>query len=726
MNKKRLSVVMAGAMLASSVAPVLAAEETTVEKVEVNKGALINELTAKIWNAPRFNADSKDTRVAADLKGASIYGIKIGDDVTSFKDETHENTGSESALQARIKTLVENRKVGEVVKLVDLGSRLVDGENVYVSTTSSEKYTEGELKYSGKGTVAEAIANIPGKTNLIDEDTKLADGKTPVTGYRDGVYTILVKADINGDGKTDSNDTIKLTTKSDRLDFTRYISKKTGKAETIKADTFYTDTKDFVAFDKADAVHTDIATSTIAEYTIVSGGDTFKLEDLYDGLYLTTKGEEILNSSKEAYADYVKEFGDDATEANKAAHVVYVYDDNSATPTTNITSATKLGELAKNDNLVAKDGKYSITVKILSKVGTAVDTGHTYANEFHVTATNRAQLERFARWIDAASAEVEVIAGEDRYATAVKLAKEVDLKELLDNNGLNYTKDEKHIVLVNGNSLVDGLAAAPLAQHLAGKKGNAPILLTEKNNLPSSTKRYLRELIDSKVNKEITVSIVGGEGVVSNNVRKQLRELGLNVERYGGEDREATSMAVANEIGFENGAFVVGATGEADAMSISGIAASKVAPVVVSGFEGLSEDTIDALDGAKIDIVGGDSKISVAEEEELKAIAERVHRISGSDRKETNAKVIETFYKKSFAGTRSVIVAKDDVLVDALTAANLSVVDNAPIVLGTNSLSASQKEAIAYNAGSAKKIYQMSRNVAREVTKAVAQALKLS
>ena len=140
-----------------------------------------------------------------------------------------------------------------------------------------------------------------------------------------------------------------------------------------------------------------------------------------------------------------------------------------------------------------------------------------------------------------------------------------------------------------------------------------------------------------------------------------------------------------------------------------------------------SEETIDALDGAKIDIVGGDSKISVAEEEELNAIAERVHRISGSDRKETNAKVIETFYKGSFAkATQSVIVAKDDVLVDALTAANLSVVDNAPIVLGTNSLSASQKEAIAYNAGSAKKIYQMSRNVAREVTKAVAQALKLS
>ena len=707
MNKKRLSVVMAGAMLASSVAPVLAAEETTVEKVEVNKGALINELTAKIWNAPRFNADSKDTRVATDLKGASIYGIKIGDTVTSFQAQTNESTGSESALQAEIKRLVENKKAGDVVKLVDLGSRLVDGENVYVSTTSSEKYTEGELKYTGVGTVQEAIDTLEAlNANIVDVDN---------SKYENGAYTITFESDTK-------LDPIKLTTKSDRLDFTRYLSAASNKYETIVAGTQATD---FKGFEKADAVHTDIPASTKVEYTVVSGGDTFKLEDLYDGLYLTTKGEEILNSSKEAYADYVKKFGDDATEANKAKHVVYVYDDNSTV--TDITSDANIGNLKADDSLKVKDGKYSVTIKILSKVGTAVDSGHTYANEFHVTSTNRPQLERFVRWIDGASAEVEVIAGEDRYATAVKLAKEVELKTLEANDQTN----KFNIVLVNGNSLVDGLAAAPLAQHLAKEAGatdgNAPILLTEKNSLPSATKRYLRELIDSKANKEITVSIVGGEGVVSNNVRKQLRELGLNVERYGGEDREATSMAVANEIGFENGAFVVGATGEADAMSISGIAASKVAPVVVSGFEGLSEETIDALDGAKIDIVGGDSKISVAEEEELNAIAERVHRISGSDRKETNAKVIETFYKGSFAkATQSVIVAKDDVLVDALTAANLSVVDNAPIVLGTNSLSASQKEAIAYNAGSAKKIYQMSRNVAREVTKAVAQALKLS
>ena len=51
MNKKRLSVVMAGAMLASSVAPVLAAESYEVNGS--NKGILIrdlrNLLTSKVW-----------------------------------------------------------------------------------------------------------------------------------------------------------------------------------------------------------------------------------------------------------------------------------------------------------------------------------------------------------------------------------------------------------------------------------------------------------------------------------------------------------------------------------------------------------------------------------------------------------------------------------------------------------------------------------------------------
>ena len=53
MNKKRLSVVMAGAMLASSVAPIMAAEEVAV--TEVQKDNLISDLTDKLWDGPVFS-----------------------------------------------------------------------------------------------------------------------------------------------------------------------------------------------------------------------------------------------------------------------------------------------------------------------------------------------------------------------------------------------------------------------------------------------------------------------------------------------------------------------------------------------------------------------------------------------------------------------------------------------------------------------------------------------
>ena len=206
--------------------------------------------------------------------------------------------------------------------------------------------------------------------------------------------------------------------------------------------------------------------------------------------------------------------------------------------------------------------------------------------------------------------------------------------------------------------------------------------------------------------------------------------MNLRVQRFGGADREATSMAVAEEVGFDNGAFVVGATGEADAMSVSGKAAEMKAPIIVSGFEGLSDDTINALYNEEVTVIGGDSAVSEADFNELKSVADKTRRIFGSDRKATNAAVINNLYGSlgtvSADNTESVIVAKDDVLIDALTSANLSAVQNAPIVLGTNSLSNEQINAIVANAKKAKNVYQVGGNVAQSVVRTVAVSLGLA
>ena len=79
--------------------------------------------------------------------------------------------------------------------------------------------------------------------------------------------------------------------------------------------------------------------------------------------------------------------------------------------------------------------------------------------------------------------------------------------------------------------------------------------------------------------------------------------------RYGGKDREETSLAVAEKIGTQNGAFVVGANGEADAMSIAGYAASKNTPIIVSVFKGLSDDAMYMLEEKDVNIIGGENAV---------------------------------------------------------------------------------------------------------------------
>ena len=79
MNKKKLSVVMAGAMLASSVAPVLAAE---VQKSEVSAnelGLLQEELRtlvdSKVYSNVKENNPKPGT--LADLRKKSVYVVYI-------------------------------------------------------------------------------------------------------------------------------------------------------------------------------------------------------------------------------------------------------------------------------------------------------------------------------------------------------------------------------------------------------------------------------------------------------------------------------------------------------------------------------------------------------------------------------------------------------------------------------------------------------------------------
>lgn len=121
--------------------------------------------------------------------------------------------------------------------------------------------------------------------------------------------------------------------------------------------------------------------------------------------------------------------------------------------------------------------------------------------------------------------------GKDRFDTAISVSNE--FKRLSDKNN----EKVENVVLANAFDYPDSIASAPLS-----KIYNAPLLLTEKDKLNSKTEAQLKKL---KIKK---VFIVGGTGVVSQNVENKLKSIGITVERLAGENRYQTSLKIANKV----------------------------------------------------------------------------------------------------------------------------------------------------------------------------------
>lgn len=170
---------------------------------------------------------------------------------------------------------------------------------------------------------------------------------------------------------------------------------------------------------------------------------------------LTEKGHELLSEVKALKADKV-------SDPVKVGDIVA----GGANSTTVLVAA----------NLKAdKEGNYKVAVEIKDSFDNTKT--HTYT----ITSKDASELVKVANWLLAGQANVDLYAGDTRYETAVSIAKDL----------CKYS-DVTDIVLVNGDSLVDGLAAAPLAH--SKNNGDTPILLTESNDIPTATAKYLKKL----------------------------------------------------------------------------------------------------------------------------------------------------------------------------------------------------------------------------------------
>ena len=125
---------------------------------------------------------------------------------------------------------------------------------------------------------------------------------------------------------------------------------------------------------------------------------------------------------------------------------------------------------------------------------------------------------------------VNRVAGPDRYATAVAVAKEEGTAIL----GI-WPGEGRTVFLANGQRPSDALTAGPLAYSLL-----LPILLTDAAALPAVTASALDELAVEHV------IVLGGTAAVSEAVVAQLEGTGRTVRRVAGPDRAATAVAVAD------------------------------------------------------------------------------------------------------------------------------------------------------------------------------------
>lgn len=607
LKKKNMAMIMAGVTVATSVAPVFAAQE----EVKQNQNYKINAKdSAKLIEEVRKALDVKfeDTKLNV-TAGERVYSITV--DGKELVNATQ--------LQNKINGLADGATLDVVI--VDKGHQVIDGK------IANYEYKQYE-------TATEIVADV---TDASIEGLTATIKSTDTVEVKKGEDVVVVKV---GDDK--------LNFAEEKIENGKLVGFEKQPFD-IENGVTYT-----VTVKKTDAVMTSV-----------------KVDSLYDGMRLTLDGKKLV--------DTVKELDENATIGNL------------------IIAPGFTGEASFD--IVIKDKVTNKEAQIITISG---------SNELVL------RFEDLLSETLQAKGNVDVIAGESRFETAIEVS-----KATFENTG-----DAKAVILVGQDAVVDGLAAAPLAA-----KAEAPILLANKDGVTEEVEAEMLRVLGNNLAGK-TIYIVGGESQISEEAEAKLAKLGAEVKRLSGDSRYETSLAIAEELNTDaQKRFVVGGNGEVDAMSIAAYAAQTKAPIIVTNKDVVSEEAIKALEGKQIEIVGGTSSVSSEVEEQLSKIDKdnEIVRLAGNDRQETNAKVINRYY----GNATEVFVAKDGYvggtsqLIDALTAAPLAGSKNAPIVLATNNVSTAQVETAELKLKNATKMTQIGQGITKTVVEKLYDVLNL-
>lgn len=252
--------------------------------------------------------------------------------------------------------------------------------------------------------------------------------------------------------------------------------------------------------------------------------------------------------------------------------------------------------------------------------------------------------------------------GQTRYLTAISVAEKL-MDTKYDNAVLSY-----------GYDFPDALSGSVLAS-----KVNAPILLVDKS--VNGSKATL-DFVKKNVNTSGTIYILGGDGVVRDEIIQDLKKAGYgNIKRLGGLNRYETNLLINNELNVPKGTPITIASGLgfADAISISGVAGANQMPIYLVG-NSISQNTLNKIkeiQPSAIYIAGGTGAVNTNIENSLRSISGNIVRFDGATRFETSLKIANYFNKDA----ESVLVANAYDFPDALSGSVLATKVNAPVLL---------------------------------------------
>lgn len=247
--------------------------------------------------------------------------------------------------------------------------------------------------------------------------------------------------------------------------------------------------------------------------------------------------------------------------------------------------------------------------------------------------------------------------GQNRYETAVQISR----------SGWSRANT---VIIVDANGFADALAGAPLAASL-----DAPILLAGNHNGVQATYREIERLGATKA------IILGGEVAVSKAVENEIARRNVSVERIAGANRYETAGLISQRvISRTNSRQAILVSGEdfADAMSVAPFAAKNGMPIYLTRRRTLAEEVKTASNTIKDwTIIGGGSAITGTVGRELQGRISSIRRIEGSDRYQTNQRVINHF---GTTGNRA-YVATGITHADALTGSVLAAKHSTAVIL---------------------------------------------